>query len=122
MNAPKKRDSGDVLSEQIKKYKTSTETVTVKGMVEENKEKNLVRVVLETPAGFPPVYADINETDVVLIAPHEPGEATTVQLKRGTDFVLSVVAVAGLEENLSLNVGDIIRGDFEGSSSGSQRG
>jgi hypothetical protein len=116
------KNTGDVLSEQIKKYKVSTETVTVKGMVEEDKEKNIVRVVLETPSGFPPVYADINEADVVLIAPHEPGESTAVQLKRGTDFVLSVVAVAGLEENLTLNVGDILRGDFEGSNSGSKLG
>lgn len=105
-------ENNNILSDRIKRYKARLESITMRGLIEEDKERQMVRIVFEVPSGFAPVYAEIGMSDVMLITPQESGKVGTVQVRRGADYILSMVTVAGLEEDLPQTIHDIVEGLF----------
>jgi len=100
----------NLLSEQIKRYKARLEGITIQGQIEKDSENKVVRILFEVPMGFPPMYAEIKEADVILITLEEANNVGIIQVRRGADYVLSILPSAGLEEDLPLSIRDIIQG------------
>jgi hypothetical protein len=98
------------LSTLIKRYKSELEGVIMRGAIEQDKEKGIVRIIFDVAPGAPPTFAEIKEGDVMNIVLDESKESGSVFVKRGAEYVLSILGAAGFEEDAIASVRSVIQG------------
>lgn len=97
------------LSTLIKRYKSELEGVIMRGAIEQDKEKGVVRIIFDVPPGAPPTFAEMKEGDVINIILDESKESGSVYVKRGAEYVLSILGAAGFEEDAISSVNSVIQ-------------
>ncbi|MBI9075495.1 MAG: hypothetical protein JEZ02_08810 [Desulfatibacillum sp.] len=89
-----------VLSESIRRYKRQLECVPLRGVLMEEKAKDMVRIMLEGQQDGPPVVAEISKKDVADMESPDKENHTVLHIKRGVEYNLVVTAVGGMEDDI----------------------
>ena len=105
------KTKNEELSAAIESYKKNLNSVQFRGLVQEEKGGETLRILFDVPSSMPPIYAEVNKADVLEISRDDTGERASISLKRGSDFILSIAYVAGNEEDLPVDLQRILSGD-----------